>query len=218
MRYDVDIRLQGNVPREAIRILDVAIVQAGLSSDYPTIVHTRGAVEIAAIAGTVSLIILNGVKLAKLFGIEERFKAYQRVMGEHRAQQAIAKKQQEEMSKQIRDCFVTEAVSTIILRGDIGIVIIIYVPPEKFSNGMNCNDFGGLPIRGSTKDEVASQLAAFVFHTPALLDLIDNEILPEPILGGIYLELLEDGALKVTWMFQKEMKKQTRIIRPDDSI
>ena len=215
MRYDVDIRLSGNLPREAIRILEYAIDQAGLSSDNPSTLHTRGAVEIAAIAGAVSVIIHSGLKLGKLFGVEEYFKAYMRVKGEHRAQQAIGRKQQKAISEQIRCCFFTEAVSTIVRRG-IGISIAIHVPPEKFSNEMDCNYFGGLPIRGSTKDEVASQLEAFVFHTPALIHLIDNEILPEPILGGVYLELLEDDALEVTWMYQKNMKKQTRIIRKDN--
>ena len=213
---DVDIRCSPSVDDESVSQLEDAIFQAELDLEHG-VLYQRSLEIVVASGGTVSLVFASAFLLAKLIGVQDYFKARMQERGKIDAQRADQRRRRREAVKQIRDSQFVDALSRGRKRG-VQVKIDIHIPPEKFSNGMECSHQGGFPIRGSTKDEFAFRLEAFVFHTPALLDLIDNEILPKPILGGVYLELLEDGALKVTWMFQKDMKKQTRIIRPDDPI
>ena len=207
-----DVHITADADDESVSRLEDALSQAGLSFEH-RVLYQRSLEIVVTGGGSVGLVFLSAYLLAKLLGVQHYFKARMQERGKLDAQRADKKRRRrEETAKQIRDSRFVAAISG---RG-LQVKIAIRIPPEKFSNGMECYPHPGLLIKGNTTDEIASRLEAFVFHMPALLDLVDNEILPEPILGGIYLELLEDEDLRVTWMYQKDMKKHTRIIRPSE--
>ena len=97
----------------------------------------------------------------------------------------------------------------------VSIAIGLHVPPETFENHMSSGHFGGLLLRGTTKEVVATELDVFLRYVPALDHLIDTEIAPKPILGGVYLKLLNDG-LEVSWIPQETQSKRVRVLGPDD--
>ena len=211
---DVDIQCSATVDDQSVSQLEDAISQAELDLEH-SVLYQRSLEAVTVLGGTVSLVFLNAFLLAKLLGVQEYFKARMRERGKIDTHRANERRMSREAAKQIRNSQFVNALTTVGERR-VGVVIDIHIPPEKFSNGMECSHQGGFPIRGNTKEEYAYQLEMFIFHLPALLNLIDNEILPNPILGGIRLRLLEDGTLEVAWMFQSDMKPQTRILRLDD--
>lgn len=97
----------------------------------------------------------------------------------------------------------------------ISVTIGLHIPPETFENYMTTDHFGGLLLRGTTKEVIATELEVFLRYIPALDHLIDVEIAPKPILGGVNLKLLDDG-LEVTWVPQETLRKHIRVLGPDD--
>ena len=77
---------------------------------------------------------------------------------------------------------------------------------------MDANGFGGFSISGQTRESISEQIEAYIHHARGLKTLIDSEILPEPILGGVYTKLLEGGDLEVKWIRQSDMRTENTSI------
>ena len=80
---------------------------------------------------------------------------------------------------------------------------------------MAANHRGGLVIGGYTTEDIASEVEGYIFHAPALLNLIRSEISPPNTLGGVYTELLPTGDLEVRWMLRGSGQIETRVLQRD---
>jgi len=77
------------------------------------------------------------------------------------------------------------------------------------------DDYDGtsLELVGTSVDELAVQVAVFLHHLPALLDLMRSEGLSRSTVAtGLQLLLLPDLSLEVSWQ-DSSLKKQTRVVR-----
>ncbi len=78
------------------------------------------------------------------------------------------------------------------------------------------NDYFGVRLALTTQapDLLAVQIALFVTHMPALVEVIRNEKLDgSRVANGLFLELLENGDLKVVW-FNRESLEMEAIVIP----
>ena len=75
-----------------------------------------------------------------------------------------------------------------------------------------------LEIEGSEADEIAVQIALFVYHLLALKHLIESEELSnETIAAGISLKLLPDASLEVSWSDGSSFSPMRRVLSINDS-
>ena len=76
-----------------------------------------------------------------------------------------------------------------------------------------------LRIEGTTAAEFAADLALFLYHLPALADLLKTEDLsPQTVSGQIRLKLKEDGDLEVSWLDRTSLQSVTRTLRLPDAV
>ena len=139
--------------------------------------------------------------LLKLFGVSDYFKT--RMTERAKYQSALANKKRVE-SRISESPFVKKLSD---LRSENKGVIITVGVPSPF------NYTGGLAITGPSTEEIASQIEGLIFHSQALVDLINSEIMSSKIIGGVYLRPLPNGDLKVKWMLRGDGQIVSRILR-----
>ena len=149
----------------------------------------------------VSVAISGVVALLKLFGVPDYFKT--RMTERAKYQSALANKKRVE--KRIAETPIVKKLSDL-RNENIGIVIAVGVP-SPFSH------FGGLAITGPSTEEIASQIEGLIFHSQALVDLINSEIMSSEINGGVYLRPLPNGDLEVKWMLRGDGQIVTKNLR-----
>ena len=70
-----------------------------------------------------------------------------------------------------------------------------------------------LELVGSDADELAFEIALFVHHLPALIELIQQEELGRGrVAAGIHLQILADASLEVWWQDNDSLEKQVRVL------
>jgi hypothetical protein len=70
-----------------------------------------------------------------------------------------------------------------------------------------------LELVGSDVDDLAFQIALFVHHLPALMNLIEQEKLGRGVVAaGIHLQILTDGSLEVWWQDNASLRKHVRVL------
>lgn len=77
------------------------------------------------------------------------------------------------------------------------------------------SDYFGVRLALSTQDAdlLAVQIALFVTHMPALVEVIRDEKLDgSRVASGLFLELLENGDLKVVWFNRESLERESLII------
>lgn len=77
------------------------------------------------------------------------------------------------------------------------------------------NDYFGVRLALSTQDPdlLAVQISLFVTHMPALVEVIWNEKLDgSRVANGLFLELLENGDLKVVWFNRESLEREELVI------
>ena len=196
---EIDIQYSETVDRESIMSLSSEI-RNQLSAPVTTHMIQQRSLEIPetiSIAATVAW-------LLHLFGVRDYFKTRIRERAKIDAQNANERRKQKVHPS---NRFVTKLSE---LRHDgVSISIVLHYPER-----VEPNHFGGLHLKGTTKETIAAELDVFLRYIPALLQLIDTEITPRSILGGVYLKLVDDG-LEVSWIPQDTMRKQVRVLRLD---
>ena len=188
-----------------INELCTEINRLGLTTEM-TVHHQRSLETIASVS-----IIVGGIGgLLKLFGVAD----YIRTRMQERAKYDAARANEERTRRadHIQQSAALEVVRRFRRHG-IDVSIELRIPPEKFRNGMDANGFGGFSISGQTRESISEQIEAYIHHARGLKTLIDSEILPEPILGGVYTKLLEGGDLEVKWIRQSDMRTEIRVLR-----
>ena len=59
--------------------------------------------------------------------------------------------------------------------------------------------------------EVELRIALFVHHLPQLIKLIESERSTDRVIGGVYLEMLDDGAMIARWIAKNgEVRERIR--------
>lgn len=196
---EIDIQYSETVDLESIMSLSSEI-RNQLSAPVTTHMIQQRSLEIPetiSIVGTVAL-------LMNLFGVRDYFKIRMQERAKIDAQNANEKRKQKVHQS---NRFVTKLSE---LRHDgVSISIVLHYPERG-----EPNHFGGLHLKGTTKETIATELDVFLRYIPALLQLIDTEITPRSILGGVYLKLVDDD-LEVSWIPQDTMRKQVRVLRLD---
>jgi len=77
------------------------------------------------------------------------------------------------------------------------------------------NDYFGVRLTLSVDDAdlLAYQIALFVSHMPRLIEAIRNEKLDGPrVATGLFLELQDNGDLKVTWFNRESLELESLVI------
>lgn len=75
-----------------------------------------------------------------------------------------------------------------------------------------------LELLGSDPDDLALQIALFVHHLPGLTALIQSEGLDgSRVLGAIFLKILPDASLEVSWMDKDSFATQRRVLPLEDA-
>lgn len=77
------------------------------------------------------------------------------------------------------------------------------------------NDYFGVRLTLSVDDAdlLAYQIALFVSHMPRLIEAIRNEKLDGPrVANGLFLELQDNGDLKVTWFNRESLELESLVI------
>ena len=91
------------------------------------------------------------------------------------------------------------------LRPTTRAVVAIPIPDEIYATQ--------LYLSSRDENEIALEIAMFVHHLPALVELMDREGLTEGRASGwIGLQLLEDGSLQVTWFEKQSLEKVHGVI------
>jgi hypothetical protein len=68
-------------------------------------------------------------------------------------------------------------------------------------------------LTGTDADDLAVQIALFVHHLPALVELMrDEELDRRNVAGGILLTLLPDASLHVRWQDNDALREHTRTV------
>ena len=76
-----------------------------------------------------------------------------------------------------------------------------------------------LRIEGSTAAEFATDLSLFLYHLPALADLLKSEALDEhAVVGQISLRLTDTADLEVSWMDRASLEVVSRRLRLPDAV
>ncbi len=85
----------------------------------------------------------------------------------------------------------------------------IHMEVRELSENFSCN----LEISVINVDVLAIQIALFIYHLPAIKDLIATEVLTETgVLGPVQLTLLDDSSIEVSWMDAKKVSREKRIL------
>ena len=159
----------------------------------------------------ISIVVASVAALSHVLGVSAYFKARMQERGRIDARQAHARRQQRVQSS---NWFVNQ-LADFKTRG-ASVTIAIRIPPAKFSNKMVADHFGGLRLKGTTPEIISAQLDQLMQHIPALEHLIDTEITPNPVLGGVNLRLVPDG-LEVSWISQESLDKHVRLLKSPPS-
>ena len=162
----------------------------------------------------ISIVIANIGALLKFFGVTDYFKT--RMQERAKVDAELAKKKRLGAISAISEAPIIEKLSTLRNR-DIQISIAVHIS-EIFEDDMVASHFGGLGIRGTTIEEIASQVEGYIFHVPALFNLIRSELSTTDITGGVYTELLPTGDLKVRWLLRGSGDMETRELHRDNLI
>lgn len=196
---EIDIQYSETVDEELILSLSSEI-ESQLNVPKRTRILVKSSVDIPAMIN----IVVNTVPLLVLLGVYDYFKTRIRERAKIDAQNANERRKQKVHPS---NRFVTKLSE---LRHDgVSISIVLHYPER-----VEPNHFGGLHLKGTTKETIAAEIDVFIRYIPALLQLIDTEITPRSILGGVYLKLVDDD-LEVSWIPQDTMRKQVRVLRLD---
>ena len=205
-RPSIDIQYSESVNREAISALRYEL-EDRLSTSVETHLVGLRSFEIPMV---ISIVVVSATWLLRLFGVPEYFK----IRMQERAR-IDARKANEKRMQRVRSSHWFVASLSKHISDGASVTIGLHIPPEHFENRMNADHFGGLLLKGTNKEMIAAELDLFLQYVPALQHLIETEITPNPILGGVYLKLLDDG-LEVSWIPQEMFRKRVRVLRTDD--
>ena len=89
------------------------------------------------------------------------------------------------------------------------LIIGLPIPDEHFG--------AHFELTATNADELSLEIALFVYHIPAILNLIEVEGLNrrKPA-TGTFLTLLPSGALQVTWFDSERLEKEERVLSLND--
>lgn len=87
-------------------------------------------------------------------------------------------------------------------RADSYLVVGLPIPDEHHPTALR--------LRSSSIDDIAVELALFVHHLPAHTQLLIGSEIAKDCLGGVFLEVLPDGSLKIEWMDKDPMTKHRK--------
>ena len=207
-KVDIDIQYAPNgrmteTDKATLSDLVDCMSELGLTTDHHTLFR-RSRDNLIVIG----MVIGNIYALLKLFGVPDYFKTRMTERAKYDA--ALANKKREKETSEIANTPIVRQLSN--LRNENISISIELAVPSPFSHS------GGLAIDGKSSEEIASQLEGFIFHSQALVDLVNSEILPSAILGGVYIRLLPNGDLEVTWMLRGDGRKVTKVLRRSSSL
>lgn len=199
---DIQYSPSGRVTDSDHAIIDDLIATAsnlGLSTTHHF--AFRKSLEIPIV---ISIVMYNIRALLKFFGVTEYLKIRMQERAKLDAKLAARKRLQRTLSKSP----MIEKLSTLWNK-DIVLSIAIHTS-EKFEDEISANHLGGLMIKGHTTKEISSEVEGYIYHAPALLDLIKSDFWSADTIGGIYTELLPSGELKVQWILRGSGQIETR--------
>lgn len=200
-RADIEIQFSPNgrmTEKDQATLSDLVrcMRETGLTVDHR--IAFRRSLELPVV---VSIVVGNLLAALKLFGVTDYFKT--RFTERAKYDSALANK------RRIARTTIVEKLSN--LRNYNVVVLIELGVPSPF------NHSGGLSISGKSSDEIASQIEVLLFHSQALIKLINSEIIPSGILGGVYLKPLPNGDLEVKWMLRDEGRTVIEILSRSSS-
>ena len=193
---------------------DHAIVDdlvASVSNSGLSTTHHFAFRKVLELPVVISIVIANIGALLKFFGVADYFKT--RMQERAKVDAELAKGKRIEAVSEISESPMVEKLSTLRNRG-IVLSIAIHTS-DTFEDERAANHVGGLVISGNTIEEIASQVEGYIFHAPALLNLIKLEICPTKISGGVFTELLPTDDLKVQWVLRGSGERETRVLHRD---
>lgn len=202
----IDIQYSESVDKEAIRAMQCELENRLSTGVEARLIHLRS-LEIPMM---ISIVVASAAWLLRLFGVPEYFKTRM----QERAR-LDARKAKERRMQSVRSSHWFVASLSKHVSDGASITIGLHIPPEHFENRMKADHFGGLLLKGTNKEMIAAELDLFLQYISMLQHLIDTEITPKPILGGVYLKLFDD-ALEVSWIPQETLRKRVRVLRLDD--
>jgi len=205
--FTVDVQCSETISDETITDLSVAI-KSRLNAPIAAHRSFRRSIDVPL---EISIVVGTVLYLLKLFGVPEYFKTR---MQERAKTDARNANERRKLRRQIgvdpQDSIVRK-MSDLRKEG-VSLSIALRIAPEKFENGMSTDHLGGLLLSGTTPELIADEIDMFLKYIPDLQTLIDTEIVPNPILGGVLLKFV-DGGLEVAWIPQNTGRKEVRLLR-----
>ena len=188
-------------------IIDDLVATIG-NLDLSTTHHSalRRAYEIPT---AISFVIANLGLLLKLFGVTDYFKTRMQERAKLDAKRSARKRLQSRLS----DSPMVEKLSDLRNK-DIVLSISVHTS-EEFEDEKSANHLGGLMIKGYTVKEISNEVEGYIYHIPALLNLINSKFASANTIGGIYTELLPTGDLEVKWMMRGSGEIETHVLHRD---
>ena len=204
--FTVDVQCSETVNDETLTDLSVAI-ESRLNAPIATHRSFRRSLEVPLEISIVGAV----VYLLRLFGVPEYFKTRMQERAKTDAKDANERRRLRRRIKVAPEDSIIRKISDLRTDG-VSFSVALRIPPEQFENGMSTDHFGGLQLNGTTPEVIAAEIDLFLKYTTALQTLIATEIVPNPILGGVFLKLIENG-LEVAWIPQKTGRKEVRVLR-----
>ena len=149
--------------------------------------------------------------LLTIFGVPYYFKIRMQERGKVDAE--LAKRKRTQAMSALSESPIIEKLSTYRKNGK-ALSIAIHTS-EQLKDETSANHRGRLVIKGHTIKDISSEVEGFIYHAPALLNLINSEISLENTRGGIYTKLLRNGDLEVQWVLQGSGHIVKRVLHRD---